>query len=159
MQRLTHSVLQDLLARSAGAPRRRAHHVLHAGQSDPLQRFMVTGLGDSYFRPHRHLSKGELAILVHGGVDVLEFDGEGTLVTRESFGAGHDGFAWETPPATWHTLVPRGPFAFVEVKLGPYDPATAVEYAAWSPAEGDAAVPAFQAWLADAAIGARFTRG
>ena len=158
MQSLTHPLLHDLLVRAAGAPRRRAHHALHAGSSDPLQRFMVAGLDDTYFRPHRHLSKGELAILVHGGVDVLEFDEEGMLVTRESFGPGHDAFAWETPPGTWHTLVPRGPFAFVEVKLGPYDPATAVEYAAWAPAEGDAAVPAFRAWLADAATGARFVR-
>ena len=157
MQQVTHSLLGELLQGAAGAPRRRTHHVLHAGNADPLQRFVVAGTGESYFRPHRHLSKGELAVLVHGAVDVLEFDATGTLVTREHFGAGHDGFAWETAAGTWHTLLARGPFAFVEVKLGPYDPATAVEYADWAPAEGDAGVPGFMQWLAGAATGDRFS--
>jgi hypothetical protein len=43
--------------------------------------------------------------------------------------------------------------AFLEIKEGPYDPATATEYAAWAPAEGDAAVPEFTAWLRGAQPG------
>jgi hypothetical protein len=37
--------------------------------------------------------------------------------------------------------------AFLEIKEGPYDPATAIEFVPWAPAEGDASVPAFQQWL------------
>jgi hypothetical protein len=37
--------------------------------------------------------------------------------------------------------------AFLEVKEGPYDPATAVEFAAWAPAEGDAGAAGFLRWL------------
>jgi hypothetical protein len=43
--------------------------------------------------------------------------------------------------------------AFLEVKEGPYDPATVVEFAAWAPAEGDASVPEFMQWLRTAQPG------
>jgi hypothetical protein len=56
--------------------------------------------------------------------------------------------AYETPQDTWHTLIPGAAGgAFLEVKEGPYDPATAAEFAAWAPAEGDALVSPFLLWL------------
>jgi hypothetical protein len=43
--------------------------------------------------------------------------------------------------------------AFLEVKQGPYDPATASEFATWAPAEGDAGAAAFLEWLRKAQPG------
>jgi len=42
------------------------------------------------------------------------------------------------------------------VKEGPYDPATAADFAAWAPAEGDAGVDVFRRWLHSAQAGDRF---
>jgi len=39
------------------------------------------------------------------------------------------------------------------VKEGPYDPATAVQFAPWAPPEGAADVPAFRLWLRNARLG------
>ena len=148
MKLLPRTLLDELAAKAAANPRGRAHYNIHLTPADLVQRFLVVARGDSYFRPHRHASRSELALLVRGRVDVLTFDERGRVTARYGVGEGTDNIAYETPQATWHTVVP-GPAggAFLEIKEGPYDPATAVEFATWAPAEGDAAVPDFQVWL------------
>jgi len=151
------SLLDELAAKAAASPRARAHHNIHASADDPLQRFFVVADRRSYFRPHRHHTKAELATVLRGGFDVLTFDDAGCMVARWSVGAGTDNLAIETPPMTWHTLLAHSDgSAFLETKQGPYDPATAAEFAAWAPAEGDAAVPAFLEWLRAAQPGDRY---
>jgi cupin fold WbuC family metalloprotein len=148
------TLLDELAARAAASPRLRAHHNIHATPADLVQRFLVVALADSYFRPHRHMSRSELALLVRGRVDVLIFDELGCVLGRHPVGEGTDNFAYETPQGLWHTLVPaRGGCAFLEIKEGPYDPSTAVQFAGWAPPEGDAAVPACRAWLRGAQPG------
>ena len=149
-----HALLDELAARAAASPRARAHHNIHATCADPVQRFLVVAQGDSYFRPHRHASRAELALLLRGRVDVLIFDERGCVLARHPVGEETVSLAYETPQGVWHTLVPgSGGCAFLEVKEGPYDPATAVQFAEWAPPEGDAAVPAFRTWLRNAQPG------
>jgi cupin fold WbuC family metalloprotein len=151
---LPRALLDDLAAKAAASPRLRAHHNIHAAAADLVQRFLVVAQGDSYFRPHRHATRAELALLLRGHVDVLIFDDAGRVLARHAVGADADNFAYETPQGVWHTLVPAvAGCAFLEVKEGPYDPATAVQFAAWAPPEGDAAVPGFRAWLRKARAG------
>jgi len=145
---LPRTLLDELAQKAAASPRQRAHHNIHATPADPVQRFLVVARADSYFRPHRHASRTELALLVRGAVDVLLFDERGCVLARYAIGEGSDSLAYETPQGVWHTVVPgSGGCAFLEVKEGPYDPATAVQYALWAPPEGDAAVPRFREWL------------
>lgn len=137
-------LLDDLAARATASPRRRAHLNVHADAADRVQRFFVAVDRDSYIRPHRHLSKSELAVVVRGAFDVITFDEHGGITGRETVGAGTPLLAFEMPQATWHTLIAREDGStFLEVKEGPYDPATASEFAPWSPAEGDPASAAF----------------
>jgi cupin fold WbuC family metalloprotein len=151
---VTHSLLDELAASAAGSSRRRSHHNLHSGPDDPLQRFLVVARGDSYFHPHRHRVVGELSTLLRGRVDVLTFDDHGTVLTRTTVGEGSEVIAYDTPPGVWHTIVPRSEVcAFLEAKLGPYDPAKAVESAPWAPAEVGSNSWSFRAWLSTAAVG------
>ena len=145
---LSRALLDELAARAAASPRGRAHHNIHATPEDPVQRFIVVARPDSYFRPHRHAARSELALIVRGRFDLLTFDAAGRVTARYAAGDGSDAIAYETAQGAWHTLVP-GPDggAFLEIKQGPYDPATSTEFAAWAPAEGHAAVPAFLEWL------------
>lgn len=137
-------LLDELAARAAASQRRRAHHNIHSSADDPVQRFFIGADRDSYFRPHRHASKSELALVLRGRFDVITFDESGTAIGRHSIGEGTDGFAYELPCQTWHTLIAcNDGAAFLEIKEGPYDPATAVEFAPWAPPEGDASVPVF----------------
>jgi cupin fold WbuC family metalloprotein len=148
------ALLDELAAKAAASPRARAHHNIHASPEDRVQRFLVVAQRDSYFRPHCHTSRAELAVLLRGEVDVLTFDADGRVTARERVGAASEALAYETPPGTWHTLVPLGDgVAFLEVKEGPYDPATSTQFAAWAPPEGQPEVPEFRAWLRTARPG------
>ena len=110
--------------------------------------------GDSYFRPHRHLARAELAMLLRGKVEIVTFDERGRVTARHEVGEGTANMAYETPPATWHTVIAAvNGTAFLEIKQGPYDPSTTSEFAAWAPAEGAAAVADFQHWLRTALPG------
>jgi cupin fold WbuC family metalloprotein len=154
MKLLPHSLLDELTASAAANPRRRAHHNIHSGPADPVQRFIVVAQHDSYFRPHRHVARAELAIILRGKVEVVIFDELGRVTARYTVGEGTANMAYETPPGTWHTLIPAANgAAFLEIKEGPYDPATMSEFATWAPAEGDRAVAHFQRWLSTARPG------
>lgn len=157
---LPHTLLDELAAQAAASARARAHHTLHASAADPVQRFIVTALRDAYFRPHRHTTRSELAVVLRGHFDVLTFDEHGQVLARYPVGEQRAAMAYETPQGTWHTLVPGAAGgSFLEVKQGPYDPATAADFAAWAPAEGATGVAGFREWLRTAQPGDRAPRG
>ena len=144
----TGDLFAELAARAAASPRRRSHSNIHAGPAELVQRFFVCANRDSYFRPHRHHARSEMAVVLRGRFEVLLFDDSGGVIARHAIGQDTTAFAWEIPCATWHTLLAAADGAtFLEVKEGPYDPATAVEFAPWAPAEGDAAAAAYLAGL------------
>ena len=152
------SLILDLATKAAASPRRRAHFNIHGSAADPIQRFFVVAQEDSYFRPHLHRTNAELATVLKGRFDLITFDDAGRVLSRHGVGEGAGQFAYEAPNGTWHTLVPvGGPVAFLEVKQGPYDPVTAVEFATWAPTEGDDSVPRFQRWLRDARVGGLYS--
>jgi cupin fold WbuC family metalloprotein len=154
MKLFPHGLLDELTTRATASPRARAHHNIHESPTDPVQRFFVVTNRNSYFRPHRHLAKSELAMVLRGRFDVLTFDERGTVTARYSVGESTLSMAYETPRATWHTLIAdTDGAAFLEVKEGPYDPATASEFATWAPAEGDPAAPGFLEWIRKAQPG------
>jgi len=151
---ISRALLDELTARAAQSPRARAHHTIHASAEDPVQRFLVAALPHSYFRPHRHATRSELAFILRGSFEVVTFDERGVFVARYAVGEGAADLAYETPQGTWHTLLPGAHGGvFLEIKQGPYDPATAEEFASWAPAEGDAAVARFLGWVRGARPG------
>lgn len=156
MRTLTRQLVDELAARAASEPRRRTHHLLHAGPDDPVQRFLVVALEGSHFRVHRHATRDELATVVRGAFDLLEFDAAGHVLACERFGDGGDAFTYEMPATAWHTLVVRSPVcAFFEVKQGPYEGAAAAMFADWSPPENTPGAQALQRWLETARVGER----
>jgi cupin fold WbuC family metalloprotein len=158
MKLIAHSQLDELIAKASSAARGRAHLPVHASADDPVQRFFVAARQESYFRPHRHLTRSELAVGVRGRLDVVTFDSEGRVVGRYGIGEGADNLGYEAANGTWHTLVAlTEDCVFFEVKQGPYDPATSVDFAPWAPAEGEATVARYQRWLRDAGPGSIFS--
>ena len=161
MKLFSQNILDDLSAKAASSPRLRANHNIHHSGADPVQRFFIATQRDTYFRPHRHLTKSEFALVLRGHFDVLTFDENGAVIGRYRVGADTPNIGFETPRATWHTLLAgTDGAAFLEIKEGPYDPTTASEFAPWAPAEGHESVPTFQRWLRDAQPGsAAFNSG
>ena len=154
MKLFSQSLFDELANKASASARQRTNYNVHAASSDPVQRFFVAANRNTYFRPHRHLTKSELALVLRGGFDVITFDDRGTVTARYTIGEGSPNVGYETPRATWHTLIAqRNGSVFFEVKEGPYDPATAVEFAPWAPAEGDASAPTFVEWARAAVAG------
>lgn len=148
MKLFSGTLLDELAAKAAASPRGRAHHNVHASPDDPVQRFFIVADRQSYFRPHRHQTKSELALVLRGTFDVVTFDDSGCVLARYVVGEDGDNFGYETPRGTWHTLIARADgAAFLEVKAGPYDQMTAAQFASWAPPEGDPNVPQFLEWL------------
>ena len=144
MKLITAAMLDDLAAQAGANQRLRLNYNVHEQPSDPIQRLFIAARLNSYFRPHRHPGKKEFAIVLRGRFDVLTFDDMGRVIQRVSLGPDAEVTALEIPAAVWHTWVPMEDRSlFFEVKPGPYDPATVVEFADWSPVEGTAEVPAF----------------
>ncbi|HEY5757104.1 MAG TPA: WbuC family cupin fold metalloprotein [Steroidobacter sp.] len=155
MKLISTALLDEMAAKAAASPRRRAHHNLHGSSNDLVQRFVVVTQSDTYIRPHRHMTKSELCTIVRGRFECVVFDSDGTITKRSVIGEGTPNLAFELPSQTWHTLLAlTDGAAFVEVKEGPYDPTTAAEFARWAPEEGGA-IGEFQRWVKAAPVGAR----
>ncbi len=154
MKLISASLLDELASAAAASPRGRSHYNLHGSADDPVQRYLVVANRGSYFRPHRHTTRAELALIVRGELDLLVFDDARRITARYAFGAGAANIAYENGPEIWHTVVVKADAtAFLEVKQGPYDPATASEFARWAPPEGDPGVAHFLEWARHAAPG------
>src|ERR1700761_6243883 len=104
MKLFPHQILDELTQRATASPRARAHQNIHEAATDPVQRFFVVANRNSYFRPHRHLTKSELAMVLRGRFHVVTFDERGTVTGRYAAGDDTANMAYETPRAIWHTL-------------------------------------------------------
>jgi cupin fold WbuC family metalloprotein len=144
--------LAELLAQAAAAGRRRSHLLLHADHQDQVQRLLIGLEPDSYVRPHVHSEQWEMLVLLRGALDVLIFGTQGELMQRLAMSVAAP--VVQIPLGTWHGAVARTESVVMEVKPGPYRPN---EFAAWAPAEGDTATPAFVRWAAQASVGNRWS--
>jgi cupin fold WbuC family metalloprotein len=154
MKLISQRLLDELAAAAAASPRGRTHYNLHGSPADVVQRYLVVANRGSYFRPHRHSTRAELALVVRGALDLIVFDEARRVTARHAFGTGAGNIAYENGPGIWHTVVVNADAtAFLEVKQGPYDPASASEFAGWAPAEGEAGVARFLDWARQAAPG------
>jgi len=154
MKLISQSLLDELAAAAAASPRGRSHYNLHGSAADVVQRYLVVANRGSYFRPHRHSARAELALIVRGALDLIVFDDARRVTARYAFGAGAGNIAYENGPGIWHTVVVNADAtAFLEVKQGPYDPATASEFAGWAPLEGEPGAVRFLEWARHAAPG------
>ncbi len=137
--RIVDSNRLDALTKKARlSPRLRMNDNLHE-LPDKVQRFLNAIEPLSYVRPHRHLHppkhecfavlRGRLAVILFadGGAvsDIIRLDGQKTPVI-------------DLDPAVWHTIVSlESGSVILEVKDGPYEPASDKDFAPWSPAEDD----------------------
>jgi cupin fold WbuC family metalloprotein len=156
MKLITQEVIHQLVDQATAAPRRRSNLNFHPVLDDPVQRLLVAAKVDTYFRPHRHETRWEFALVLQGAFDIFFFDDGGVVTGKLRLGRTGDALGFEMPPRTWHGWLPvEDDSVFFEVKQGPYDPVTGTTFAAWAPPEGDAAVAPFLARLRSARVGDR----
>jgi cupin fold WbuC family metalloprotein len=156
MKLVTSRMVDEWIAKAGETGRLRTNYNIHESLSDPVQRLFIAAGRFSYFRPHRHPGKSEFAIVIRGLFDVIFFDDQGVVTDRVSIGPDTGILGLEIPSGRFHTWIPMADqCVFFEVKQGPYDPATSLLFAPWSPEEGSTQVSEFQAKLLTARAGDR----
>ncbi|WP_028536332.1 WbuC family cupin fold metalloprotein [Paludibacterium yongneupense] len=158
MKSLVGDGLDKLSQTAAQAPRLRSNLNFHAALDEPVQRLVIAMEPGTYVRPHRHASTWELLSVQRGAMELITFDADGALASRQRLGE-NGACVVEMPAGTWHSVLSlETGSAVLEVKQGPYRPLGDEDLAAWSPAEGSPAVADMLHFLSSAAPGDRFIR-
>lgn len=148
MKLINRELIDQTLEKAAASERRRTNFNLHESPHDSVQRYLIATTRDSYFRPHRHPLYAEVAIVLRGTFDIIVFDDHGQETGRHTLGPHTGMMGFEMEANAWHCWLPRSDEGcFFEVKPGPYDPATAAEFAPWAPEEGTPEAIGFVAGL------------
>ena len=137
------SFLSALMDKASKSPRRRAHHLL-SSHSDNVQRVVCAMKKGSYFRVHKHPqdNKWELISILQGHFQFLSFDDSFRLDERIAL-SPESCPVIQAPSKQWHTFIVLEDSVFMEVKEGPFKPEDKIDFADWSPEEGDPNVPSF----------------
>jgi cupin fold WbuC family metalloprotein len=149
-------LLEELTARAADSPRRRANHNFHLRLDDPVQRLLNAIEPGTYIRPQRHAEPEtfEIIYVVRGTAALLLFNEQGVVTERFDLTAIGPVRGAEIPPGTWHTIAScESGTVFFEVKQGPYVPPHGTNVAAWAPPEHDADSAQFELWFRTARVG------
>jgi cupin fold WbuC family metalloprotein len=107
--------------------------------TDSVQRLLNFIQPPAYFPPHRHPTPHavELIYLLQGSLSVFIFDDAGHILhhTRLSTASPLTALA-DIDAGLWHTILAHAPDTVIlEIKKGPYDPATDKIFAPWAPEE------------------------
>lgn len=150
------TLMQSLLEQAANSPRRRVFLNLHQSHAEPVQRVLIAMLAGSYVVPHQHPLTGqfELFLVLHGALDLLQFNDQGLVIARQTLGAGLHQVGAELAPGVWHSLVASAQGAvFLEIKAGPFDPAAPRCFAEFAPSENSLKASEYQRWMQTAEVG------
>lgn len=135
---ITTADFEKLSQQAAASERLRTNLNWHATPEAAVQRLFLAFEPDTYVRPHRHpqAHKWELFVLLQGEIEQLLFDDDGHISERHRM-AANAVRAIEIPSNTWHSYISLRPGSIaLEIKEGAYIPASAGDFAPWSPAEG-----------------------
>lgn len=160
LRTISRDLLSSLAEQADASPRQRTNFNFHEGADSLVQRLIIQMKRGTYIRPHRHyeMNKWEMILAISGVFEIVIFEDDGGVKERIRLEPNSNVLALELQPNTWHSYVPLSEHAaFFEIKEGPYDPARITQFAPWAPAEGDAAVAAYKAWLATAQTGQQYT--
>jgi len=124
---------------------------LHRHQGATVQRLLNFLQLGTYIQPHHHPLPGasETIQVLQGQVGFLTFSADGTPAAALSLLPPPLPGLVDIEPLTWHTMVALAPdTVLLEIKQGPYDPATDKAFAPWAPREDDATSASYLADLA-----------
>lgn len=140
---LTRSLMTTLCEQAQQLPRKRKNYNFHE-HSERVQRFLNVLQPGTYVRPHRHLrSEGtngfEFFLVLQGAIGMVIVDETGAVVRSERLEATGEQRGIEVAEGLFHTLIVLEPNSVIlELKEGPYQPASDKDFLPQFPAEGEA---------------------
>lgn len=158
VQLLGDDLIRQVTEEARQSPRRRTNYNFHRGPEDNAHRFLNVLLEGTYITPHRHLDppKSEMFLVLEGYAVLFHFEEDGRVCRRYLLGRGplperlpalvEPCPVWgaDLAPGIWHTVAAITPLAVcLEVKPGPWNPATDKEFARWAPRENSPGAAAY----------------
>jgi cupin fold WbuC family metalloprotein len=138
--KLGHEDMQLLRQGAANSPRGRVRINAHPSDDDMLHEMFIAIQRNSYIRPHLHAGKSEAFHIVHGEVDIVVFEENGSLREVVPLGDGSSGraFYYRMSQPFFHTLLIRSDILIVhEITNGPFIRG-GTRFASFAPEESDA---------------------
>jgi len=158
VQLLGDDLIRQVTEEARRSARRRKNYNFHKSPDDHAHRFLNVLLEGAYITPHRHLvpPKSEMFLVLEGYAVLYRFEDDGRVSGRYLLGNGplperlpagveaRPIWGVDLAPGVWHTVAAITPSAVcVELKTGPWDPATDKEFAAWAPRENSPEAAAY----------------
>lgn len=143
---VSEDLVQRALVASRESPRKRVILPFHKDHNALLHRMLNAMQPGTYLQPHRHMDppKDEIFLVLRGAIDLIVFDDEGAITDVVALVANSEAFGVDLAAGRFHSfLVREADTVLYEVKLGPYSPQTAKDFATWAPAENSAGVAAY----------------
>lgn len=141
IKRLDRSLIDSVAEKARNNQRLRQNYNFHE-LPEKVQRFMNVLQPGTYVRPHRHLRDPavngfEMFVVLRGTLGILIVNEAGEILLRERVDATGPTQGVELTEGTYHTLVALAPdTAVLELKEGPYNPATDKHFLEQFPQEG-----------------------
>lgn len=106
---------------------------LHENPGAKFHNMIILEHKDKYYRPHKHLKKGESFHIIEGLMGVFAFDDTGVIVDRCLLEQGGS-LIYRIEANTYHAVLPLSNFViYHEAKLGPFIGKEDSIYASWAP--------------------------
>ncbi len=129
-----HAEIEYLRSELVANAKGRVRINIHPDSADTLHEMFIAISPDSYIRPHKHPNKSEAFHIVHGEVDIVVFEDDGSIAQIVKLAARSDTnpFYYRMSKPFFHTLIIRSEVLVVhEITNGPFvkDGTTFAEFA------------------------------
>ena len=136
MKLITTTLLDSVTAAAEKSARLRMNYNFHDSLDEPLHRLLNAVEPGTYLPPHRHKNpdKVEIYTVLRGSLITFLFDDAGNITEYVELNPLKGMYGMEIPAGRWHSIVVLEPGTVIyEIKLGPYAPLAAENFAPWAP--------------------------
>ena len=129
------ALLDELKQISAKESNANVRLCLHDSPEADFHDMIILERPGRYYRPHKHLSKGETWHVLDGRMGVFVFDDDGNTIEANTISAGE---IYRLSLDTFHAVMPLGEYViYHESKPGPFTGLTDSVYPDWAPDGGN----------------------
>lgn len=131
--RIDNKIVKQLVNLSSQNGNCNARICLHTSPSVNFHEMIILEYKGHYYRPHKHLSKGESCHIIEGEVAFIIFNDDGTIAAT-CIVSKERNLIYRVGINQWHTIIPISPYAvYHESKPGPFLGQGDSIYPEWAP--------------------------